>query len=1029
MARRARGEPDLPPGPAQDLVNLYRRLRAVDSLGVGQVATRTGLAKGHVSDVLAGWRAPSPDTAERIAEAMRAGPADARKARVLAERLHDLNRHQRQRASRPASAHSPDRVQTRASTLDPVPAPAGPRFRVLGPVRTPVDVGGATARAVLAALLVRGDLGARTEDLVAWVWGGAGETSRGSVYRYISSLRTALAGVPGVALTTRRAPYRLTVDPDDVDWHHFQRLVGQGRQAREAGRPEDAATLLRQALALWQGDPLSDLGDRLPGFRRRMALARRDAAEALAECANDPAAVLELRKILLQAPLREHSVALVVDALAALGRRDDAGELFRLARVRLAEERGLEPSAELAAAHKRVLTGQPVASVHEEPAVRPISGLPRTDLHFTGRTGALFAVISALRDGRGRPCVVYGMGGIGKTALAIRAAAALREQYPDGTVFLDLRGWSDGPPLDPADALDHLLRRLRIDGGLIPSDRDERIAFYRDRVADRRLLLILDNAQDTAQLRPLLPADGLTGVLITSRSRLTALDDAVAVPLDLLAHDEAASLFRSIAGAETEEIGAERTISRIVTHCGLLPLAVRIAASRCRGRGSQALTSLEAELSDASSALNALQDDERSVTATLRVSMAHLPAEATRTLRLIGGHPGNDFDSYAVAALAGLSLSESARWLDALMDANLLLELVPGRYLLHDLVQAFARDLPAEGDEPVLARLAEYYLESAEQADRVVTPERYRPSRVRPGSPPAVPSFPDYQAAFTWLTVEQTNVAAVCVAAGAAGLDETCWQLAFTLRGYYFITKNWHSWLETHEAALASARRLGDHRAEALIDNIGRARLEQSRPDEAAMMFEQARQLFAAEGDEHGETTERSNLAWLAYADGEYAQFLEQSRPVLEFYRRTGAMRNAAITLRGVGLAKTGLGRTAEAVSDLIAALEVFEQGGLWLYAAMTWNALGENWQRRRAYGEARRAFDAALASSERAGTVFERARAWQRLGEIASDEGDPVTARQQLALALAAYRALGAPEAARVERAIRSLEDGFQVE
>jgi DNA-binding SARP family transcriptional activator/tetratricopeptide (TPR) repeat protein len=897
----------------------------------------------------------------------------------------------------------------------------------------PIEVAGATARAVLALLLVRGQLGASTDEVIAAVWGTPGGATRDSVYHYLSALRRSLT-VTGTMIEARQSRYRLITDPESVDWHRFRKLVVQARAASDGGDAPGAATLLRQALALWTGPPLADIGDRLTRIRQDMAEQRRAAVENLAAIESSQGrfddVVGLLRDELADGPVRERTAALTIDALTALGRRDDAGEVYRKTRSRLASEQGLEPGEQLEAAHRRALEGITPGSVTVSAV--PISGLPRLDRHFTGREDELEMLTATLSAG-GRPlCAIYGMGGSGKTALAIRAVHLLSDVFADGVIFLDLHGYTEiRATLTAAEALDRLLRRMRVDGRRIPADFDERGALLRDLVTGRRMLFVLDNAYDAAQVTPLLPdADGCA-VIVTSRRRLASLDDAIAVPLELLAEEEAAELFRSVAGQGRvrAEPGSDQTLARIVERCGRLPLAVRIAAARYREPNQRSLADLEEKLSDEEERLTELDDGDRSVAASFRVSLNDLTAELKCTFALLAVDPGTDFDALAVAAITDLPPNRAARQLAQLADRHLIIEHAPGRYRFHDLIGVFARQhvlksISAQDRGAALHRLADYLLRSADAADSLITPSRYRVPLELLDRTVVLPSFGDYDEAFVWLSAEQGNLADTCLAAGAADLDAPCWQLAYTMRGFYFLTKNWQPWIKTYEVARIAAKRCGDARAEALIvNNLGLAHSERGARDVAAACYQQALELFAAVKDPYGENTARANSAWLLLRGGNFAEFLTQMRPVHDFYIEHGAERNAAITQRGIGRAESELGLVGESVASLRQALGVFTRLELRLDIAMTWNRLGETYQRAGDDRRAAEAYAAALAASRQCGSDYEKARAHHRLGQLAVRAGDHEAARDHLMQAHDRYRELRVPHAAVARRELEDLE------
>lgn len=899
-----------------------------------------------------------------------------------------------------------------------------------------LDVGGPTARTLLVALLLRGNIAVGTDELIAAVWKGPGEVTRDSVYHYIAQLRSVLSTAGGqVTLEACRPGYRLVVDDDMVDWRRFRRLVGQARVARDDGHNEHARELLREALGLWSGPPLANLGDRLAPQRLDMVRQRLASIEDLATIEiqqGQPGQVLDLlSETLASHPGRERAAALMVAALAALGRRDEAGEVYRRTRTYLVEHLGLEPGADLESAFRSTLStsiprppGVPLREPFPDarPWRRPAPGLPRLDRHFTGRTEELNRAIAAVTGAYGGTlCAVHGMAGVGKTTLVTQVAARLVDRFPDGTVFIDLHGHTGGrAPLTAAEALDRLLRRIGVDSGAISPHVDERVALYRSLLADRQMLIILDNARDVAQVEPLLPGAARCAVVITSRLRLTALDDAYMISLDVFEQADAVALFGSVVGPDRwrAEPDATSVLARVAERCGRLPLAIRIAAARHRARDLQTLADLDTQLADAYTALAELDDDDRSVVASFQVSLTDLPVALLRTFALAAIHPGVDFDAGAVAALLAQPRMTAAHHLNRLADRHLLIEHTRDRYRFHDLVAAFARTyvLNSVSDDrsAVLQRVADYYLRAAEQADSLITPHRFRiPIEVTDLSA-TLPLLDDYDTALDWLVIEQSNLADTCVVAGETGLDVACWQLAYTLRGYYFLTKSWDPWIRTHHAALSAARRLGDVRAEAMTtNNLGLAHIEMGHHTVAAAYYQDARRLFSEINDPHGEFTAQANHAWILFGQHRYEEFLQETEPVLAFYEQAGSERNAAITQRGIGLAHAELGRTTEAISTLRQALEVFTRLDLRLDAAMTLNGLGEAYQRKGDRSHATETFVEALTACARCGSIFERARAHDRLGQLAAEQGVLDQAREHWTQALDDYRQLGAPQAA----------------
>jgi tetratricopeptide (TPR) repeat protein/transcriptional regulator with XRE-family HTH domain len=730
-----------------------------------------------------------------------------------------------------------------------------------------------------------------------------------------------------------------------------------------------------------------------------------------------------------------------------------------------------------------------------ESASERFFGIPPAAGYFTGRGGELAELTTVLLDpGADQPragvCVIEGMAGIGKTALAVRVAHRLAAHFED-CLFLDLQGFrDDAPPEPPGGALDRLLRLLGGTGENIPIAVDDRAARYRDLLRGRRLLIVLDNAQGAEQVRPLLPAEPRCRVLITSRNRLTALDDAHHVSLGLLPAEDAASLFRSVAGAArltaggagkppttgetgsppttgetgkppttgepgspptTGETGSPPTtgetgkppttgepgkppttgdelVARVVQRCGRLPLALRIAGARLRAHPAWTLRYLDERLSDERGRLTELDDGERSVAAAFRLSYAGLPPDQQRMFELLALHPGPDIDGYAAAALADAGPHDAERLLDRLLDANLIIQHTAGRYQCHDLVRVFAAQtalarVPAPARAAALDRMLDYYLHTADVADRLLTPHRYRVPLAIGRPPRAVPRIEDRDTALRWTTVELANLIASCRRAAELGRDDHCWQLAFTLRGFFFLTKSWDAWTSTHELAVRAARAAGNRKAEATtLNNLGVLLIERGELDAALANYRRALSLFQQAGDEHGATTSLANEAWVHHYHGEHDRALHDLQTAYQFYVRTGARRNSAITLRGMGLFRLELGAFDDAVRDLEASLQTFNELGLDLDAAMALNGLGDTRHRMGRSDQAAALYRQAILLARECGSRYEDARAEAGLGTLADEAGQPATARQHLQRALELYGALDAPQASAIRQRLGTL-------
>jgi DNA-binding SARP family transcriptional activator len=493
---------------------------------------------------------------------------------------------------------------------------------------------------VLAVLLFEPNKVVRRTEIIRLAWGThpdeVPDTADRLVADYMSHLRVAFrrAGADAeVRLLARQPGYLLKLDALTIDWHHFCHLVDQAQRASEAAELADAVRLLRDGLDLWQGPPLADVGPTLNPIRTTLEERRLAAIEALATIELARGGSDRVLPLLIEQaakrPGREQLAALLIQALHAAGRRDDAIDAYQRSREHL-DSLGLEPAQTLKEAYQAVLNGHRLG----RPAVaraRPAQ-LPIDTSNFVGRIDELrelleFVPAEPTESAGASPvpatgviCVVYGMAGVGKTAFAVHAAHRMARWFPDGQLFLDLHGYTaNGPRVEPAEALDRLLRAIGVVGERIPQHLEDRAALYRDRLAGKRTLILLDNAYSADQVRPLLPAGPGCLVLVTSRRRLTALDDAHPLPLEALPAADAIALFGRVAGPERLR-GQQDAVERIADLCGGLPLAIRIAAARFRTHPAWQPQHLADRLSDAQDQRWELDDGERSIVAAFRLS-------------------------------------------------------------------------------------------------------------------------------------------------------------------------------------------------------------------------------------------------------------------------------------------------------------------------------------------------------------------------------------------------------------------------
>ncbi|WP_103351139.1 tetratricopeptide repeat protein [Amycolatopsis sp. CA-128772] len=633
-----------------------------------------------------------------------------------------------------------------------------------------------------------------------------------------------------------------------------------------------------------------------------------------------------------------------------------------------------------------------------------LAGLPDSGRHFVGR-GTELDRLSALLLGPddARVGVVHGMAGAGKTALAVAAARQVAGSFPDGCLFFDLRGHTPGAAeLSPGEALHRLLRLLDVPAGQLPADEDGLANLARDQLRGRRMILVLDNVRSAEQIRAIAGGETPSRILVTSRGRLPALDDAWHFPVGVLPLADAVHLLRSVAGDHAP--ADEAVATEIVRYCGQLPLAVRIVAARFIAGGWTA-AKLRDRLADETTRLGALEDGERSVATAFAVSYEALPPDQRRLLGLLALHPAAAAETGAVDALAGLGPGEADRLVDRLHDAHLVVRDERGYVELHDLMRTFAAkhalpEVGPEDREAAVRRLVDHLVAMTLAADELAEPDRFRPATGLP-IPRDLP-FSDANSALAWLGAQWPVLADIVDSAARHGLPDRCWQLAFVLRAFFFREKLFEPWIRTHERALEAARAAGNPSATGMIlNNLGMAYLESGRVAEAVAHHQQAQEEFARADDDRGAIDALSSLAWARLYRGEAEAALADLTTVLAVYRRTGRTRNVMIALRGIALASAALGRFAEA---LAAAREATGLAQLPVDRAMS--ASCEAWVHFRAgdWDDAEHRYRHAAEVADDAGSEYERARALTGLGNTAAARGDRPSAQRWWAEA-AAYR------------------------
>ena len=635
--------------------------------------------------------------------------------------------------------------------------------------------------------------------------------------------------------------------------------------------------------------------------------------------------------------------------------------------------------------------------------------LPGPVRQFTGRQAELAALTGLLDPGGAGPrraaviSVLGGMGGVGKTTLAVRWAHQVASQFPDGQLFVNLRGYDVGPPMAAADALAGFLRALGVAGQDIPDGADERAAVYRSLLAGRRLLVVLDNAHDVAQVRPLLPGSPGCVTVVTSRDALGGLvagDGAVRIGVDPLPLPEALSLLRGLIGRRVAE--DREAAVRLADQCGRLPLALRVAAELIAARNGLALADLTAELADLQHRLDMLVTggDERTTVRTVFTWSYHdLDPGTARMFRLVGAQPGPDISAAAAASLAGLPAVQARRALGELTRAHLLYENLPGRFSCHDLLRVYATEQSTAHDTAAQRRaashrLVDHYLQTAYAADRLLHPSR-DPITLPPVQPGVLPENPaDRDQAMAWFDAEHKVLTVALAQAVELGLTRHVWQLAWSLATFLDLLGRWEELIATQRTALTAAITLNDEPAQALARHkLGFACLLRGQYDEAAAQFERVLEQFRRLGDRAREAGVHLNMSLLLERQHRYAAAAQQDRRALRLYRATEHRPGQALALNAVGWHLALVGKHHEALSCCQEALALQRELGDPLDESNTWDSLGYIHDQLGQHEQAAACYRKALNLLARSKERWRQATVLTHLGDSHHSAGDPQAA------------------------------------
>ncbi|MEU3771871.1 BTAD domain-containing putative transcriptional regulator [Streptomyces sp. NPDC032472] len=910
-------------------------------------------------------------------------------------------------------------------------------FAVLGPLEVRVGgvrlrLGGPIPARVLATLLLEPGRMVSVSRLVEAAWDDEPPTTAAhQVRKAVADLRRRIPDGASVILTEGPG-YRADVEPDRLDLTLFSLRLQQARGALDAARPAEAADHLRSALALWRGPVMhADCGPVIAAASAVLEERRLTAVEQLVELrlalGESGELIGDLRELIAEHPLRETLRGHLMLALYRSGRQAEALAEFGRVRELLVEDLGIDPGPRLTRLYEAILRDGPELAAPGPPDGRtpapapapplpPLrSGAPCTlppDLpDFTGREREVQRLLARpeLPDAAARVLGIDGMGGSGKTALALHAAHRLAAGYPDGQLYADLRGFSPGEsPRLPGTVIGSLLRTLGTPGERVPEDLDGRTALWRATLAERRVLLLLDNAADAAQVRPLLPASSGCLVLVTSRSRLTGLDGADWLSIGTMPPPDSLALLHRVLGAQRVR-SESAAAAELGTLCGHLPLALRIAAARLRSRPRWTLRHLVDRLGDETRRMDELSSGDQSVKATLQLSYEAMDTAHRDALRLIGLHPGREIGIHSAAALLDTGLRAAEEALEHLLDMNLIGQCEMGRYVLHDLVRSFTHGLHGgrtrQEELAAFERVLDHYLTTAEEACRILFPGRapLGAGGSRTGAGPSErPALADGAEAEAWFEREQGALLTAVERAEQLGFTRHAAQLARNLIFHLNSRSQLEEFQRVADVSVAAARRLADPRLlRVSLSNQAVARCKLGRFQDGVTAAAEALELAAGLADRGGEAVCLTLLGLLQSFLGD----LDGARRHLErgaaLHRELADARQEAYTLCNLSSVYTWTGRHREAAEAAGRAVLLSRRAGS---GAEEISALNDLAIAQLALGEEREA----LATVERA-------------MELADDCRMPENLALALALAAEAFQRTGAPDQA-ADHAERSL-------
>ncbi|QFZ71917.1 tetratricopeptide repeat protein [Streptomyces fagopyri] len=958
------------------------------------------------------------------------------------------------------------------------------RFSLLGPLRAwrgsdELALGSPQQRAVLAMLLVSRGRAIGVADLVDGVWGARPPRGAVAVVRtYISRLRKLFEpertpGRPSGLLVSIGDGYALRTDSISSDLADFEEAVTRAERRRVAGDGAGAVRLLRTVPATGNGAALAGVpGPYAESARTDLAERQLGALELRLslelELDRHEAAVPELLALRNAHPLREAVVELLLTALYQCGRQAEALDVYASTRRVLVDELGIEPGPSLRAVHARILAGDPAlarltfhgptgdaraphsseAVPSPEPdgpspgrrakAVNPAQ-LPADHALFIGRRMELDYLATLLPEGNGPPsaaviAVIDGMAGTGKTTLAVHWAHRIAHRFPDGSLYVNLRGFDPhGSRLLPGSAIEMFLVALGVGPQAVPEGLDAQAALYRSILADRRVLIVLDNARDAEQVRPLLPGTPGSLVIVTSRNRLGGLvagHGAHPLTPGLLSAEESYELLSRRLG-DTRVDAEPQAVAAITELCARLPLALAIVAARAAHHPGFKLADVAQELRSHHGSLDAFVGDDAGTDARAVFSWSYqaLSSEAAGLFRRLALHPGPDITTVAATALAGAPPRRVRVLLTELTGASLLIEHAPGRFVFHDLLRTYSGELAETEDSEssrgaALLRMHDHFLRTAHNASSVLDPFRETidlpPSAT--GSEPR--RFNDRAQASTWLRTERYVLSAIVEHAAAHGFDEHAWRTAAGLDVYFNRLGFWHDLLKINSVALASARKIGDPIGQAYaLCGLGVAHSQLNHAEPALEYLERSLELFRSAGNPFGQARGHRALAYLANRTDGRGVALEHYAQARALFRAEADRNGEAGVLNQVAWTYILIGDHEVALNCCRESLALYETMDDPYGVASTQDTLGYAYHHLGQYPEAIVQFERSARLFAEIGDRYLESDVLRHLADTHRATGDKGAARAALRSALALLEEVGHSDAEGVSAVLSDLD------